>query len=229
MLVENWMSKNVISVDVNDSMHNAMKLMKENKIRMLPVMEEGKLVGIITDRDIKRASASDATTLEIHELTYLMIRIKVIDIMNKNPITVRFDHTLEETAEILLNNKISGVPVVGDKGGVVGIITQTDLFRALISMTGIGKRGIQFAFQLEDRPGSIKEVCDIIREYGGRMVSILSSYEGVPEGYRKVYIRSYSIDRSKLQQLKDKFKKNFNVLYIVDHLEDKREILQSSG
>jgi acetoin utilization protein AcuB len=96
-------------------------------------------------------------------------------------------------------------------------------------MTGIGKRGIQFAFQLEDRPGSIKEVCDIIREYGGRMVSILSSYEGVPEGYRKVYIRSYSIDRSKLQQLKDKFKKNFNVLYIVDHLEDKREILQSSG
>jgi acetoin utilization protein AcuB len=228
MLVENWMSKNVISVDVNDSMHNAMKLMKENKIRMLPVMEEGKLVGIITDRDIKRASASDATTLEIHELTYLMIRIKVIDIMNKKPITVRFDHTLEETAEILLNNKISGVPVVGDKGGVVGIITQTDLFRALISMTGIGKRGIQFAFQLEDRPGSIKEVCDIIREYGGRMVSILSSYEGVPEGYRKVYIRSYSIDRSKLQQLKDKFKKNFNVLYIVDHLEDKREILQSS-
>jgi acetoin utilization protein AcuB len=228
MLVKNWMSKNVISVDVNDSMHDAMKLMKENKIRMLPVMEEGKLVGIITDRDIKRASASDATTLEIHELTYLMIRIKVMDIMNKKPITVRFDHTLEETAEVLLNNKISGVPVVGDKGGVVGIITQTDLFRALISMTGIGKRGIQFAFQLEDRPGSIKEVCDIIREYGGRMVSILSSYEGVPEGYRKVYIRSYSIDRSKLQQLKDKFKKNFNVLYIVDHLEDKREILQSS-
>jgi acetoin utilization protein AcuB len=229
MLVKNWMSKNVISVDVNDSMHDAMKLMKENKIRMLPVMEEGKLVGIITDRDIKRASASDATTLEIHELTYLMIRIKVMDIMNKKPITVRFDHTLEETAEVLLNNKISGVPVVGDKGGVVGIITQTDLFRALISMTGIGKRGIQFAFQLEDRPGSIKEVCDIIREYGGRMVSILSSYEGVPEGYRKVYIRSYSIDRSKLQQLKDKFKKNFNVLYIVDHLEDKREILESSG
>ncbi len=228
MLVKNWMSKRVISVDINDSMHDAMKLMKENKIRMLPVMEEGELVGIITDRDIKRASASDATTLEIHELTYLMIRIKVIDIMNKNPITVRFDHTLEETAEVLLNNKISGVPAVGDKGGVVGIITQTDLFRALISMTGIGKRGIQFAFQLEDRPGSIKDVCDIIRKYGGRMVSILSSYEGVQEGYRKVYIRSYAIDRSKLQQLKDEFKKNFTVLYIVDHLEDKREIFQNS-
>lgn len=226
MLVKNWMSKDVVSVDVNDSMHDAMKLMKENKIRMLPVLEEGELVGVITDRDIKRASASDATTLEIHELTYLMIRIKVMDIMNKNPITVRFDHTLEETAEVLLNNKISGVPVVGDKGGVVGIITQTDLFRALISMTGIGKRGIQFAFQLEDRPGSIKQVADIIRKYEGRIVSILSSYEGVPEGYRKVYIRSYAIDRSKLQQLKNEFRGNFIVTYIVDHLEDKREIFQ---
>lgn len=228
MLVKNWMSQNVITVDVNDSMHNAMKLMKENKIRMLPVMEAGKLAGVVTDRDIKRASASDATTLEIHELTYLMIRIKVMDIMNKKPVTVRFDHTLEETAEVLLSNKISGVPVLNDKEDVVGIITQTDLFRALISMTGIGKRGIQFAFQLEDRPGSIKEVCDIIRKYGGRMVSILSSYEGVPEGYRKVYIRSYDIDRSKLQRLKEEFKKDFTVLYIVDHLEDKREIFQDS-
>ena len=228
MLVKNRMSKTVITVDVNDSMHDAMKLLKENNIRMLPVMEEGELVGIITDRDIKRASASDATTLEIHELTYLMIRIKAIDVMNKDPITVRFDHTVEETAEALLNNKISGAPVVGDKGNVVGIITQTDLFRALISLTGIGKKGIQFAFQLEDRPGSIKDVCDVIRSYNGRLVSILSTYERVPEGYRKVYIRAYNIDRSKLQQLQEEFKDDVALLYIVDHLENKREIFQNS-
>ena len=228
MLVKNWMSKTVITVDVNDSMHDAMKLLKEHNIRMLPVMKEGELVGIITDRDIKRASASDATTLEIHELTYLMIRIKAIDVMNKDPITVRFDHTVEETAEVLLNNKISGAPVVGDKGNVVGIITQTDLFRALISLTGIGKKGIQFAFQLEDRPGSIKDVCDVIRSYNGRLVSILSTYERVPEGYRKVYIRAYNIDRSKLQQLKKEFKDDVALLYMVDHLENKREIFQNS-
>lgn len=228
MLVKNWMSKTVITVNVNDSMHDAMKLLKEHNIRMLPVMKEGELVGIITDRDIKRASASDATTLEIHELTYLMIRIKAIDVMNKDPITVRFDHTVEETAEVLLNNKISGAPVVGDKGNVVGIITQTDLFRALISLTGIGKKGIQFAFQLEDRPGSIKDVCDVIRSYNGRLVSILSTYERVPEGYRKVYIRAYNIDRSKLQQLKKEFKDDVALLYMVDHLENKREIFQNS-
>ncbi|MCK4788470.1 MAG: CBS domain-containing protein [Desulfobacteraceae bacterium] len=228
MLVKNWMSKTVITVNVNDSMHDAMKLLKEHNIRMLPVMKEGELVGIITDRDIKRASASDATTLEIHELTYLMIRIKAIDVMNKDPITVRFDHTVEETAEVLLNNKISGAPVVGDKGNVVGIITQTDLFRALISLTGIGKKGIQFAFQLEDRPGSIKDVCDVIRSYNGRLVSILSTYDRVPEGYRKVYIRAYNIDRSKLQQLKKEFKDDVALLYMVDHLENKREIFQNS-
>ena len=224
MLAKICMSTTVITVDVNDSMHDAMKLLKEHNIRMLPVMKDGELVGIVTDRDIKRASASDATALEIHELTFLMLKIKVISIMNKNPVTVRFDHTVEETAEILLSNKISGVPVVDDKGLVVGTITQTDLFRALISLTGVGKRGIQFAFQLEDRPGSIKDVCDIIRKYGGRLVSILSTYEGVPDGYRKVYIRNYGIDRTKLQQLKDEFKEDVTMLYMVDHVENKREI-----
>jgi len=98
----------------------------------------------------------------------------------------------------------------------------------LISLTGIGKKGIQFAFQLEDRPGSIKDVCDVIRSYNGRLVSILSTYERVPEGYRKVYIRAYNIDRSKLQQLKKEFKDDVALLYMVDHLENKREIFQNS-
>ena len=223
MLVMNWMSKTVITMDINDSMKDAMKLLKENDINMLPVMEKGKLVGVLTDRDIKRSSASDATTLEVHELLYIVSRIKVKDIMTKDPITVPFDYTIEETAEVLLENNISGVPVV-DKKRVVGAITQTDIFRALISLTGVGKRGIQFAFQVEDRPGSIKEVTDLIRKYGGRMVSILSSYEHVPEGYRKVYIRVYGIERKKLKQLKKELKEKATLLYMVDHRENKREV-----
>ena len=224
MLVRNWMSKSVITVEETDSMHDAMKLLKEHDIRMLPVMREGKLVGIVTDRDLKRASASDATTLEVHELIFLISQIKVKNIMTKSPITVPFDYTVEETAEILLRNKISGAPVVDHDGQVVGTITQTDLFNALISLTGVGKRGIQFALQIEDRPGSIKEVADIIRKYGGRMVSILSTYERVPEGYRKVYIRNYGIERSKLPQLKEDLKDEATLLYMVDHQENKREI-----
>ena len=201
MLVKNWMSKDVITVDAKDSMHDAMKHLKEHDIRMLPVMKKGKLVGIITDRDLKRASASDATTLEIHELLYLLTRVKVKDIMTRDVITVPPDFTVEETAQVLQKNRISGAPVVDADGQLVGTITQTDLFRVLISLTGVDKGGIQFGFQVEDRPGSIKGVADIIRSYGGRMVSILTSYDDVPEGYRKVYIRMRNIERSKIKNM----------------------------
>jgi len=229
MLVQNWMSKSVVTVDVNDSMQDAIKQLKEHSIRMLPVMKKGKLVGIVTDRDLKKASASNATMLEIHELLYLLTKIKAKDIMTKNPITVLPDYTTEETAQVLLENKISGVPVVNGGGQVVGTITQTDLFRVLISLTGVGNGGIQFGFQIEDRPGSIKEVEDIIREYGGRMVSILTSYDDVPMGYRKVYIRMRSIERSKLQRLKDKISEIAAFLYMIDQRENNREILLREG
>jgi len=228
MLVENWMNRNVITIDINDSMLDASKLIKEHNIRMLPVLEKGKLVGVVTDRDLKRASPSDATALAVHELLYLTANIKMEEIMTKNPITVPFDYTVEEAAEVLLRNKISGVPVVGRDGSVVGTITQTDIFRVLISLTGVGSRGIQIGFVVEDRPGSIKEVADIIRNYGGRMVSILTSYERAPENHRHVYIRFFDVDRKKLSELKQELKQTLRgatqMLYMIDHRDNRREI-----
>ena len=224
MLVKNWMSKDVITVDENDSMHDATKRLKEHDIRMLPVIKKGRLIGILTDRDLKRASASDATTLEVHELLYLLTRVKVKDIMTKDVVTVLPDYTVEETAQVLQKNRISGAPVVGANGQLVGTITQTDLFRVLISLTGVGNGGIQFGFQVEDRPESIKEGCDIIRAYGGRMISILTSYDDVPEGYRKVYIRMRRIERSELQKLIQELESKAGLLYMVDHTENNREI-----
>ncbi len=224
LLVENWMNPNVITVDADDSMLDATKLLKEHNIRHLPVLEKGKLVGVITDRDLKRASPSDATSLEAHELLYLIANIKVREIMTRNPITVPYNFTIEEAAEILLQARISGMPVVDKDGDVIGTITQTDLFKVLISLTGVGKKGVQFAFLLEDRAGSIKEVADVIRSYGGRMASILSSYEKVPEHHRYVYIRMYDVVREKMPQLKEDLKKKAKVLYIVDSRDNKREI-----
>lgn len=226
MLVKDWMTKTVVTVDMEDSMQEAIRLMKDHDIHMLPVMKRGQLVGIVTDRDIKRSSASDATTLEIHELLFLISKIKVKDIMTKDPITVAYDYTIEETAEVLLKNKISGAPVMNGAGELAGTITKADIFRALISLTGVGSRGIQFAFQIEDRPGSIREVADIIRSYGGRMVSILTSYERVPKGYRNAYIRMYGIDRMKLSRLKDDLREKATILYMVDHRENRREIYE---
>jgi acetoin utilization protein AcuB len=224
MLVKNWMSRTVFTIDLNESIHDAMKLLKKHDIRMLPVMKEDKLVGVITDRDIKRASASDATTLSVHELNYILSTVKVKEIMPKKLITVPFDYTIEETAEVLLNHKISGVPVVDHDGGIVGTITQTDIFREIISSAGVGQKGVQFAFHLKNRSGSIKEVADIIREYKGRIASILSSYERVPEGFHKVYIRTYGVDRSRFPELIEVLKTKTTLLYMVDHDEGRREI-----
>jgi len=227
MLVKNWMNKPAITIDKHSSMQEAMTLMKTHRITLLPVMDKKRLVGVITDWDLKKASPSDATTLEIHELLYLISTIQIKDIMTSKPVSVPPDFTIEETAEVLLANKISGVPVVDKDGDVVGVITHTDLFEVIISLTGIGKKGIQFAFCLEDRQGSILDVAQIIRGFGGRVASILTSYEKAPEGYRNVYIRIYSIDRIKLEELKSALKEKATLLYMVDHRNNTREIYQS--
>jgi acetoin utilization protein AcuB len=229
MLVKNWMSGKVKTIDVDDSMQHAISIIKEHNIRMLPVLKDGKLVGIVSDTDIKRASASDATSLDVHELLYLLSKVKIKDIMTRNPVTVPPDHTVEETAEILMKHKISGCPVVDDKGGVVGIITRDDLFNVLIALSGLGRKGIQWAFDVEDRPGSIKELTDIIRSTGGRIGSILSSYERAPQGHRIVYIRGYNIDRNKLPQLQEALQKKAAMIYIVDHRLNKREVFRDLG
>ena len=224
MLVRNWMTKNVVTIDVDETMPRAIELLREHNIRMLPVMKKGRLVGVVTDRDLRSASASNATSLEVHELAFLISRIKVGELMTRDPITVPLDSTVEETAETLLRNKINGVPVVDHDGNVVGVITQIDLYRLLISLTGVEKGGIQFALMLEDRPGSVKEVSDILHSYGGRMVSILSSREEVREGHRVVYIRMHGIERPRLDQLKEELSRKAVLLYVIDQQEGRREI-----
>jgi acetoin utilization protein AcuB len=152
------------------------------------------------------------------------MKVKVKEIMTANPITIPSNYTVEETAVILMNNKISGAPVVDPSNGLVGVITQTDLFRVFISLTGVGKKGIQFAFQIEDKPGSIKELADVIRAFGGRMISILTSYDSIPDGFRRVYIRMQGVDRSKISDLKDELGKKGELIYMVDHRDNTRKI-----
>lgn len=223
MLVKYWMRKDFVTVDINDSMQDAMTLMKEHKVALLPVLRRDQLVGVVTDRDLKRASASDATTLDIHELIYLLSKIKIGEIMSKSPVTVPPDYTIEEAASVLLKHDISGVPVVDKEGRVLGLVTKQEMFKALISLSGLERRGIHLAFQLEDKPGSIKEVTDIIRGHGGRLVSILTSYERAPVGYRHVYVRAHSLDRADIPKMLEELRQKGTVLYLVDHRDDKRE------
>ncbi len=215
MLVREWMSSDVITVDENTSMMKALHIMKENRIRRLPVMARGTLVGIVSDRDLKEASPSKATTLDVHELYYLLAEIKVKEIMTKNPVTIHPDETVERAAVVMLEHKVSGLPVMDDHNELVGVITQSDVFRAFVNITGVYKGGVQFAFCLEDRPGSIKEVADTMREYGGRVVSILSSTDMAPEGSRNVYIRIRDLAPDQLQKLEEVLRGKYRVLYVA--------------
>lgn len=209
MLVKEWMSKPVITVNVNESSNNTLHLFKLHAVRVLPVMDKRKLVGIVTERELNKAPNTD---------------VQIKDIMAKDPVTVPLDFTVEETAQVLLKHKISEVLVVDDGDKLIGTITQADVLRAIISLTGADRRGIQFGLEVEDRPGSVKVLTDIIRDYGGRMESILTCYGPAPKGCRRVYLRTYGIDRFKLHRLKAKLKEKATLLYMVDRFEITRQI-----
>ncbi|NPA95707.1 MAG: CBS domain-containing protein [Thermodesulfobacteria bacterium] len=222
MLVKEWMAKDPIVIDENTSIMKATQMMKEHRIRRIPVVRDGKLIGIISDRDIKEAAPSKATSLDVHELYYLLSEIKVKDIMTPDPITLKENDSVEKAAVIMLENRISGIPIVDDNNHVIGVITQTDVFKVMISITGAYKSPIQIAFEMEDSPGSLNKLLNQIREEGGRIVSVLTSHENMPEGKREVYVRLMDMSDDELNKLVENLKKEFKVLFVIK--EDLRNI-----
>ncbi|OCC14212.1 CBS domain protein [Dissulfuribacter thermophilus] len=215
MLVKEWMAKNPLVVDENTSIMKATQLMKEHRIRRIPVVREGRLVGIVSDRDIKEAAPSKATSLDVHELYYLLSEIKVKDIMTPNPLVLVETDSVERAAVIMLENKISGLPVINEDWEVVGIITQTDILKVMISISGIYHSPIQLAIELEDKPGALHELLVAMREQGARVVSVLTSKENVPEGFREVYIRIQDMNDDDLEKMKDVISKKYKILYVI--------------
>lgn len=227
MLVKDWMSKPVITATPDDAMSHAIKLIGEHKISCLPVLKKDRLVGIITDRDLKRASASDATSLEVHELNYLLTQQKIKTLMRANPITIPFDGTLDEAAYLLLDHRISSLPVVAGRDELVGILTETDILRAFISLTSYPGRGLQFGMLIEDKPGAIARPTQEVWTAGGRIASILSTTDRTPTGYRRLYVRAYGIAPQKKAGLKQSLLKKGNVYYLIDQEKNERELISS--
>ena len=227
MLVKDWMTEHVITVGSEDSLQKAASLMEDYEISMLPVTDGGKLIGIISDGDLLRAAPSDAEALDAERIKAHMSRVMVGAVMTRNPITVREDFTVEEVAQVMLDNKITGCPVRDKEGTIVGACTKSDLFRALISVTGLARKGLQIGAVIEDRPGSLREITDLVRSHGGRLVSILTSHHRAPKGYRRAYVRAFNVDHEKRGELKKKLREKLHLLYLVDHTENKRELFNS--
>lgn len=135
--VRDWMTPNPITVDPKTTLPEAHKIMKDRRIRRLPVIDRGHLVGIVTLGDVREAEPSDATTLSIFELHYLLAKLTIGEIMTREPITISVNGTIREAAKMMLQHKIGGLPVMDD-GKLVGIITESDIFRVMAQEPELG-------------------------------------------------------------------------------------------
>lgn len=200
MLVEKWMTRTPVTVEADDSLGTVRKLMKEKKVRRLPVLKGGKLVGIVTDRDLAAASPSKATTLDVWEIHALLEELKAKDIMSTNLATIKPGDTVEKAALVLIDRKIGGLPVVSPDNTLIGILTQHDVFRALVGITGAALHKTRVSVLVPDDPGSVGDVTNICRSHGGKILSILVSYDRVPVGKREVIIRTDADDYEPLRK-----------------------------
>ena len=225
MLIKEYMTPNPITINEDTTILEAAEIMKRNRIRRLLIMTDKKLVGLVTDRDLRSAAPSQVVTFDekervlFPEIRELLANLKVKDIMSCHLITVDPEETIVRAAALLLNERISGMPVVDEHGALVGIITQGDLFKALVDFSGAKVGNITFGFEIPDtRPGFIKEVADVIRAHEGRLASILTSnnHNGAADSNtRRVYVRIRDLETEKLVPLKKELETKLNLLYMV--------------
>lgn len=171
MQVSNRMTKNPLTISPNTPVPEARELMKKEKVHRLPVIDKNnKLVGIVTEKDILYASPSPATTLDVYEISNLMSRLLVKTVMTKDVISTSPDTPLEDAARILADNDIGGLPIV-DKGILVGIITESDLFRVFIELFGAREKGLRATILMPEKRGELADLSKSIADAGGDIVS----------------------------------------------------------
>ena len=200
MLVGERMSKPVITASPDTSIQEALKRMQSNSIRRLPVLnKQGKLVGIVSERDLLHASPSDATSLSIWEMNFLLSQITISDVMTKDVVTAEFDTPVEIAARIMADTKIGGVPVTKN-GELVGIITETDLFKIFLEMLGAYTEGIRATVMIPNIPGELSQITSAIHKAGGNIIS-LSTALGDSTATGEVILKVESVGLDELRSL----------------------------
>lgn len=170
MFVGERMSHPVITVTPETPVHDALAMFKKEHIRRAPVVKDGKMIGIVSERDLLNASPSPVTSLSVWEMNYLISKVTVKQVMSKKIISVDVNTPIEEAARIMADKKLGGLPVMRS-GKLVGIITETDLFKIFLELMGARTKAIRVTAEIDDKPGTLAKVTKAISDAGGNFIS----------------------------------------------------------
>ncbi len=211
MFVINRMTKNPITVTPDAKIDEVSNLIKVKKIRRIPVVKNGKLVGFFSDRDLMRVAPSPATTLSRYEINSLLAKMCVRDIMQKKVISVNVDATIEEAALLMYKNKIGGMPVVSNVGAVVGVITETDIFKTFVDVMGLADGKTRITLEVTDKIGVVKDIATIFGEAGVSIDSLITCKKD--DNKYEIVIRG---DITNIDDMKQKLEaKGYKVIHTV--------------
>ncbi|MBP8003160.1 MAG: CBS domain-containing protein [Chloroflexi bacterium] len=194
MLVKERMSHPIITIKPDVPILEALNLMKSEHIRRMPVIKDGHMVGIISEKDLLNASPSDATSLSVWEINYLLSQIIVANVMTKKVLTVTEDTAIEDAARFMVDNKIGGLPVMRD-GRVVGLITETDLFKVLLELMGAREGGVRVTALIPEKSGELAALTQAITQAGGNFVAF-GQFSGEDQTNRLVTFKVSGLDEA---------------------------------
>jgi acetoin utilization protein AcuB len=199
MLVGERMTRNPVTITEDTSIDDALHLMRERKVRRFPIMDTaGHLVGIISDKDLLHAAPSPASTLSVYEMHYLLAKLTVKKVMSSPVITISPDVPLEDAARIMADNKIGGLPVLdGDK--LVGIITETDIFKILLELMGGRTSGLRVTVGLPDRRGNLAKLTQALADRGANIISLVT-YGGTTADDSLITIKVNGVEETAVRE-----------------------------
>jgi len=198
MFVRDRMSSPAVTIAPDTPFQDALQQMRDHGFRRLPVVDpKGRLVGIVSERDLLHAAPSSATSLSIWEVHYLLWKIEVRELMTREVITTTPDTPIEDAARLMATNKIGGLPVVDGDGRVTGVITETDIFRAFVEMFAGGHVGVRLTLQVPERKGVLAALSRAIADLGGSIESVGTFY-GEVAGERGVVVKVRDVSQGQL-------------------------------
>lgn len=211
MFVKERMTANPITTTENTPIAEAGEILRKHSFARLPVMRDDKLVGIITRNDLLKVSPSEATTLSVWELNYVLSKLTVKDAMTRNPVVIKTEDTLEEAALIMREREVGALPVMDGKGKLVGIITESDIFEAFLDLMGLKLTGTRLTIDLEDRIGVIAGITETIKANDINIISMALFHRTSATG--ELVLRLGSAQSDKL--INDLKAKGYKIIHVA--------------